>query len=152
MEVEYHKIALVQLEKAIELYLNAENANSSIGEYICATTLSGAAEEILGKLLPAEMRAVKILKDGVSQLKPHIPQSFIDSYDMNKARNAYKHPTDVNKIDTQVLKLNPKEDSNLMIRRASLNYMSLTKNIPRSLMNFIEHCEHEEQMNNQNQG
>jgi NAD/NADP transhydrogenase beta subunit len=37
-------IALVHLETAIELFLNNQN-------FICASTLAGAAEDILGKIV-----------------------------------------------------------------------------------------------------
>jgi hypothetical protein len=141
MQIEYSEIALIQLDKAIDLHLNATN----IGDHICATTLAGAAEEILGKLLPKDMRATKILKDGVAQIKPHIPRSMIDGYDLNQARNAFKHPVNFNKLGIDSLEVTPQKEAELLIRRASANYITLMKDVPKSLMVFLDHYDSEAQ-------
>ncbi len=49
--LEYYHIAQTQVDKAIELY-KAE----TIEGHMCAITLAGAAEEILGKLIEREGR------------------------------------------------------------------------------------------------
>lgn len=148
MELEYHHIAFFQLEKAIQIYLNAKD----IGDYICATTLAGAAEEILGKLLPHNLKATEIIKKEIAQLKPHIPQSFIEKHDMNRARNAYKHPVDFDKLGLQSITLKPKKEAEIMIRRGICNYISLTESIPQSFSDFVEQNEDKIQPTTVSQG
>ena len=143
MNIEYSEIALIQLEKAIDLHINAKN----FGDHICATTLAGAAEEILGKLLPENMRATKILQDGVAQMKPHIPRSMIEGYNCNQARNAFKHPVDFNKLGIDVREVTPQKEAELLIRRASANYITLMKSTPKALISFLDHYDSKAQNN-----
>ena len=57
-------IALVHLETAIDLFLNNQN-------YICAATLAGAAEEILGKIV-YRSKKTNSFKELCSSLKKNI--------------------------------------------------------------------------------
>jgi hypothetical protein len=79
-------LALVQLQTAIDLFLNDRN-------YICALTLAGAAEEILGKLAEQveNTNACKELYSTVkSTLKLNIPPKKI-GWHLNYYRNELKH-------------------------------------------------------------
>lgn len=134
MNIEYSEIALIQLEKAIDLHLNAKK----FGDHICAITLAGAAEEILGKSLPEDMRATEILKDSVSQMKPHIPKSIIDGYKFNQTKNALKHPIDFSKLGLDAFEVNPKKEAEMMIRRAALNYINLVRIVPETFKAFLD--------------
>ena len=112
------EIARLQLERAIELYLEKQ-------DYVCAITLGGAAEEILGKLAAQQgkqnsiesIRAVSCLLYRKLFGKTADPKRFADR--ANAARNALKHsdllaPKDVD--------LDLKEEAGDILERAVHNY------------------------------
>lgn len=103
------EVATVQLDKAIALFLS--------GEHLCALTLAGAAEEILGRLTKASGNGnalESIAADMVPQLA--LEGVFVNAkqvYDhLNHARNGAKHllPAPVIEVDWP--------DSLLMLMRA----------------------------------
>lgn len=81
-------LASVQLDKAISLFLN--------GEHLCALTLAGAAEEILGKLTNAAGNA-HALETIAADMVPLLALQgvFTDAKEiyghLNHARNGAKH-------------------------------------------------------------
>ena len=81
-------LASVQLDKAIALFLD--------GEHLCALTLAGAAEEILGKLTNAAGN-VHALEAIASDMVPKLALQgvFTDAKEvyrhLNHARNGAKH-------------------------------------------------------------
>ena len=140
MEVQYfyktkQEVAIHQLERAIDLFIQEE-------DIICATTLSGASEEIFGKLLEKN--------GGQSWLKEHtelcinllqhaghhkIKEKDI-SQERNQLRNNLKHLCDGE--DVLVINFEAKE----MIERAINNMIKLgispTKKIDAFILRFWE--------------
>ncbi len=115
MEIDYEEIALIQLHKAIELFYE-EN-------YICAITLAGAAEEILGKLLEFSKNKKPILKElkiKISDQIPDVKEKEVATK-LNNTRNMLKHL----KLDGE-LNFKPVDDAVMIIARAISNYVYLT--------------------------
>ncbi|HAS8561039.1 TPA: hypothetical protein I7791_21530, partial [Vibrio vulnificus] len=83
-------IALHQLDKAIQLYFDEQ-------DYICALTLSGASEEILGKIVSntGSANACEELVVALHQLTGcTVDEKTIRNQHMNWDRNAVKHFND----------------------------------------------------------
>ncbi|PWF67217.1 hypothetical protein CBX98_24470 [Vibrio sp. T9] len=83
-------IALHRLDKAIQLYFDEQ-------DYICALTLSGASEEILGKIVSntGSANACEELVVALHQLTGcTVDEKTIRNQHMNWARNAVKHFND----------------------------------------------------------
>lgn len=81
------EIALKQLETAIDLFLQKQ-------DYICAITLVGAAEEILGKLATrtGKISAHKTLSDSLlKKCNLSITEKELNDKYLNFARNTLKH-------------------------------------------------------------
>ena len=125
--LEYHdestlskqEIARLQLVEAIELFLR--------GNYICAITLSGAAEGVLGGLLESsgQLSAVEESTSRISTLlgslglKTVEPRKDTEYYNKwNKTRNAVKHHK---KLEAELLTLNQFDEAYWMIERALRN-------------------------------
>ena len=112
-------IAQVQLTEAIDLFVQEK--------FLCAVTLAGAAEEILGKLsqrkgeLPvvrASTKAIQELRErtGLTVMDGKSQQEIIAEW--NAARNAFKHlvaPED------EPVTMNLCDEAYWMIRRALAN-------------------------------
>ncbi len=86
------KIAKIQLVEAISLFL--------VGKYLCAITLSGAAEEIFARLLNAcgEMSAVESSIESIQNIRKKTSLDVMQNMSKkdifnqwNRARNALKH-------------------------------------------------------------
>lgn len=114
------EVALHQLERAISLFLNDS-------DYICAITLAGASEEILGKLLEVEGK-VPALKSFVDTCvavaesiydEPFNPKSFVTL--ATSTRNDLKHITHGRPITVL------REAAIDIINRAIDNYWDLAK-------------------------
>lgn len=109
--MEYYKIAEIQLLKAINLFEEED--------YICAITLAGAAEEILGKLVKyikgkevhnvIDLYTIETSKLGISK------KETIDT--LNSARNILKHFKENDECNFK-----PVDDSVILILRAIVNY------------------------------
>jgi hypothetical protein len=82
------RIALIQLHRAVDLLINHDDP-------ICALTLAGAAEEILGKIVEAKgltnahKEDAAFLKQVFEYVKHPLPADL--SSRLNKQRNELKH-------------------------------------------------------------
>ncbi len=146
--------ALRQLEMALRLYFEGE-------DYYSVTTLAGAAEEILGKLLTAEGKqnamesdiedTAKISEalDGV-QLLPRESDTPKEQAQKNQAlteltreivkyanepRNSLKHWTLGNPVE---IVFNAKKEAEDMLERAIRNYWRLTGLLTPAMQKFDE--------------
>ncbi len=123
-------IAVKQLETAIDLFLNRN-------DYICAITLAGAAEEILGKLVerlgkkPAHKSLIELLK---TKYNLTISNKELISKYLNFARNTLKHAsvTDEDKVE-----LDEQTEAISMILRAIDNLIRLNKSISYNTPDFF---------------
>jgi hypothetical protein len=115
-------VALLQLDRAIDLYLSG-----STQDLVCAITLAGAAEEILGRLVE-EQSGTAAFRDTISMLcgmheaafpeDPPNPKVYADL--RNKTRNDFKHIT-----DNKPFRGNLEKEARSMIRRAMTNHLKL---------------------------
>lgn len=111
------EIALTQLRRSIELYEQED--------YICAITLAGASEELLGRmaLQHSGTNATKEMLDCVSEVanffggEPAPKKNLIAK--RNRVRNELKHQDDGENND---LNENFKEEAEAMIDRALSNW------------------------------
>lgn len=129
--IEYHQIASLQIDKAIELYSDA-----TIQGYICAVTLAGAAEEILGKL--CEDNGVQpvlneVLYDLGQEFTDYSKQEIHDGI-LNLPRNSFKHL----KLDICEIDVDPRMEALLLIQRATINYCKLTRQKTDAMHRFFE--------------
>ena len=109
-------------------------------DYLCAITLSGAAEEILGKRLrkinkqPAIdsfKKAIEALAELEGESLDHKSKKL--SHDLlNQTKNELKHYD-----GDQVLDFDLKADAEEMIDRAIYNYHSLTNSITSEMIEFF---------------
>ena len=127
--MEYYEIAGQQLHKAIDLFYE--------GECICAITLAGASEEVLGQLLEYE----KGRKPFVSNLYDNILKEFPDfkkmgtmKYSLNNTRNMLKHFDP----DRECHEMKPFDDSVFIILRAISNYVQLRDEITTKMSDFTK--------------
>lgn len=132
------EIAECQLERSIELYIDKE-------DYISALTLSGAAEEILGKLLNKQGKSHwldEILNGAIRALG--FRKSSLDTPEARRARkeisnlanyhrNRLKHH---NKDGSITFKVD--EEAANMIDRAISNYFKLTEGETEAMVRFKE--------------
>ena len=93
MQKDKIKIAIKQLEDAVELFLDKHS-------YESATTLAGAAEEILGKELKTQGKTHALewqwaMQENIHRLFGDGPDNKKDfNIESNKVRNALKHYTE----------------------------------------------------------
>jgi len=123
--LEYYQLAEVQIETAIDLF--------NEGNFICAITLAGAGEEILGKLLPPSTEiALESLTKKVSSLAPELsPKQIKDDY-LNIVRNSLKHvKEDICEQDID-LRLHAIQ----YIARACVNYVTLRDTLTTKMIAF----------------
>jgi len=89
MEYTKSKLALIQLERALELFFDEE-------DYISAITLAGASEDITRSMLKRDGKnaVVEDLKEWLEKNEPSSPvlQDFYKK--ANKTRNSLKHFSD----------------------------------------------------------
>lgn len=124
------EIARVQLERAMMLFARES-------DYISATTLAGAAEEVLGHQL--EFSALKetllFIRSRLERGGHHFEEKAVAS-DLNHARNALKHY----KVgDSTSIAFCLKGAAIEMIDRAVSNYVKLTGEWPDADI-YLEYC------------
>jgi hypothetical protein len=126
-KIEYYEIAAIQIDRAIQLYFEED--------FVCAITLAGAGEEILGTLLEAQGKENSIT-EVLQELKKKEPTYSIKELRdiLNLPRNALKH------VKEEVFETNLpiKESSQIMIRRAIINYAQLRKFKTKFMDDFIQ--------------
>lgn len=125
MKVHKLIIAFVHLETAIRLFLDEKN-------YLCALTLAGASEEILGKHLKrlGAETAYSILVEGLKEdFKGKFSEKEIGQKFINFHRNELKH---FDFSERATVEIDPEFEAISMILRAIINLTSLkimTENI-----------------------
>ena len=142
--LEYYQIAAFQIDAAIDQYLQG-----TLASYICAITLAGAGEEILGKLLRHQHNKDSALDKNVEEMlfKQGIKKSSQDFQrlkkeykDMlNKPRNAFKHF----KEDFCEEDVDPHLFAEMMINRAIINYGELRNSITQKMSHFLDFTKQE---------
>jgi hypothetical protein len=125
------EVAAHQLERALRLFLDDS-------DYVCAITLAGACEEILGKLLEKQEKehslgsfvdaCVAIGKDVHGE--EWSPKVFVTI--ANEFRNGLKHYTDGQPITV------PREAAVEILDRAVANYWQLTSQKTPLMSRFME--------------
>ena len=124
-------IALVHLETAIDLFLNNQN-------YICAATLAGAAEEILGKIV-YRSKKTNAFKELCSSLKKEhnltLSETEIGKNHVNYPRNELKHfdypEREILEIDDQAIAIG-------LIVRAVTNLVEHDQSITHNTEAFLK--------------
>lgn len=129
-KLEYHHIAEFQIDKAIELYLE-----ETLEGYICAITLAGAGEEILGKLTTIQ---------GRESAYQNLLNSLIDEFEdsdkkrigeiSNFVRNSLKHFKEAFCEYDVDLELHAR----VMVMRAVANYITLRNLKTEKMTEFLE--------------
>jgi hypothetical protein len=136
LEVTKFEVAEIQLRQALKLFLHSN-------DYVCATTLAGAAEEILGKLLEGEGKGHSLgdtLRDCVSigqyVFNEKWPKSDMDGLIamLNGLRNSLKH-CDNRRNDKVVIS---HEAAVAMLDRAVENYWRLTERELPEMREFLD--------------
>jgi len=124
------QLAQVQLDRAIRLYLDES-------DFVCAITLAGAAEELLGKLLASsnsqpivENYAVAISKFNVALGGAPIEKKDAIS-ELNAARDSLKHFGDGSPVSFDLA-----EEAYELIDRATSNFLLLTKSETPNMARF----------------
>lgn len=124
-KIEYYQLAVIQIETAIDLF-NEQN-------FICAITLAGAGELILGKLLPLSVEtAMDEILTKVSEIVPNIPRDTIRDDYMNVIRNGFKHVNEnicEQDIDIRLQAIQ-------YITRACTNYAKLRNTMTTKMISF----------------
>jgi hypothetical protein len=122
------RIALLQIERSVDLLTNHNDP-------VCALTLAGAAEEILGRIAAARGH-VPVVEDGTEYLgsvydyigKPRPPKKkLIEAH--NRIRNALKHNDDGKNVRVAADFLFEAEE---MLLRAIKNYFNAFGCLPSS--------------------
>lgn len=121
-------IAVMQLHTAIDLFLHSN--------YICAITLAGAAEEILGKYAShtKNCTAHSLLIEGLVELYKEDPKWLNDNV-VNHDRNHLKHH------DSQTddsLEIDPKFSAIVLIVRAIHNFKVCGPPLTAEMESFVE--------------
>jgi hypothetical protein len=113
MEYSKSKLALIQLEKAMEVFFEEK-------DYISAITLAGASEEITRCMLEREGKATAVddLKEWLENNHPgsDVHESFYKK--ANKTRNSLKHFTDASEANVFV----DEAETIYWLTRAVINY------------------------------
>lgn len=136
MENDYSRIDLAceQLETAIELFLSGRSI-------VSALTLSGAAEEILGKAIEirSERNALKYEAEVIKQVHDLLHKKQFSWKDFlngkNLARNAAKHMDSPNEL---VISVDLEEEAYKMIVRACENHRRLGLSSTENMQRFEE--------------
>lgn len=118
------EIAKVQLTEAISLFL--------VGKYLCAITLSGAAEEIFARLLNVrdEKSTIETSFQAIQDIREQVGFASMDSRpknwifnEWNTARNTLKHH---GKDSEDSIEINLFDEAYWMIKRALSNAAKLS--------------------------
>lgn len=124
------EIARRQIEVAVELFFSG-------GDFLAVVTLSGAAEEILGKLIKRNGETAMI--DQLMELDKELTggRSFATvNKEINGIRNALKHANDPSEDEIEV---DPSE-AIAMLSRAVVNYVLFTDGV--ATPNMVRVYEH----------
>jgi hypothetical protein len=135
-KIEYYQIALIQLEKAIKLYLGTV----SLEAHICALTLAGAAEGLLGALVKqsGKIHALdSILLELQNEHDIAIEKKALIA-ELNHGRDALKHVLNFENPILDFIELKPSQDAGSMIMRGIINYKTLTNEITVNMREFAE--------------
>lgn len=129
--VEWHEIAYWQISRAIECYMR-----QNLGDYVCATTLAGAADEILGTLCKEEgyRHALDNLLDFYKTQFPEFREKDLRQYVFNVARDSYKHANP----DLCDIKFDPQLQAWMMISRAIYNFCKLRGKTMEEFIKFLD--------------
>jgi hypothetical protein len=119
-----------QLDRAISLFISEH-------DYLCAITLAGAADGILGEALKnkGQMNSGEILKGVMKDtFLPQLSHKEISDQHLNKIRNSLKHTTeDHNKVIEHPMDIEAVQ----VIVRAILNYGFLTDTATKGSIEFF---------------
>lgn len=123
--IDYYQIAQVQIDCAIRLFYERD--------YICALTLAGAAEDVLGGLIKSNegLHVRDDLNKIIREKYPDLSDKLIGDT-LNRSRNMFKHFID----DDAELNFKPFDDSLLMILRAMSNYCKVRNAMTETMINF----------------
>ncbi|MDD9180748.1 MULTISPECIES: hypothetical protein [Aliivibrio] len=127
-------VALHQLDKAIKLYIDEQ-------DFICAITLSGAAEEILGRLvvMDGNPNASEELVKRLHYLSnEQISEKIIRNEHTNFARNSMKHFNKISEFDFEV-DFDPKPHATQLIARCCSNIVKLELPLSEQVNRFISY-------------
>jgi hypothetical protein len=125
------EVAKLQLDRAVRVFLDDT-------DYVCAVTLAGAAEEILGKLLERKQKtnALGSVVDACVAYGREIHGEQWEEKDFrgmaNQIRNGLKHYTDGDDIDV------PSDAAEEMIDRAVENLLSLLESPSEDVQRFMK--------------
>lgn len=128
------EIALYQLEKAIELYIEGN-------DYISCITLAGASEEITGRMVQGSgnLSFLDLVREYYKN-DPNIDTSSKFYKWARRTRNALKHFSTENETSVYVSRLEAQQ----YIQAAVVNYMNIQAIYTRKIEEFIELCRNEE--------
>lgn len=128
------EVALYQLEKAIELFIEGN-------DYISCITLAGASEEITGRMVQrsGNMSFLDLVREYYKD-HPNIDTSKKFYNLARQTRNALKHFNDEDETIVYVSRLEAMQ----YVQAAVVNYMSTQFIYTRKIEEFIEHCRNDE--------
>ncbi|MCJ8352015.1 hypothetical protein [Moritella sp.] len=106
------EIARVQIEKAVYLYVIEK-------DYVCAITLAGAAEELLGSIIK-EQGGKSVIGDVYEEFIEEYNKFSMFSYEINNIRNELKHSHKNPSLDYEINI--GEDDCAIMLYRALANY------------------------------
>lgn len=91
------QLALIQLEKAIELFFEEKN-------YVCCVTLAGASEDITRKMVERDgkLPSADKLKNWFKEKYPDAIENESFYTHANKTRNSLKHFNDAKEMDIEI--------------------------------------------------
>jgi hypothetical protein len=127
------EVALYQVEKAIELYIEGN-------DYISCITLAGASEEITGRMVQRNGQ-----KHFLERLKEYYKNSpEVDTSDKfynwaRQTRNALKHFNNESETHVYVCKLEAQQ----YVQAAVVNYIETGSIFTKKIVEFIELCKSE---------
>ena len=124
------QLAQIQLDRAIRLYLEES-------DFVCAITLAGAADELLGKLLASSNRQpiVENYAAAISKLNVVLGGAPVEKKDaiseLNAARDSLKHFRDGGSV-----RFDFAEEAYELIDRAASNFWLLTQSETPNMARF----------------
>ena len=123
------EIAVHQLEKSISFFINEK-------DFICAITLAGAADGILGGLLKRQGKETTHdqHKDALRKYNHGLTDKEINDLHLNMVRNDFKHVTrEENETKDYALET----ESILYITRGVSNYILIKRELTTKMIEFI---------------
>ncbi len=121
-------IALIQLERAIELFFEKE-------DFISAITLAGASEEICRKILERECKVSSgdMLKEWFKEKYPDAQENEKFFKHANQSRNSLKHFDNPKEIEVEIDQI----EAAYWLARAVMNYDLSHAILTKPLIKFI---------------